>query len=234
MSNLKVIPLLILVSALSFSVRLVDVVSGASSLSGSAVAASDAEDVKTEPLEMSDAGSQELEEKNNSEPSISLDDSESGLGDSPTWRDPVDDDPAYEAVRMEVFKDLSQRRADLESKERELTTREALLRAAEQELDRKYEELSQLRSQIEALLQQQSEEEIARIRSLVKIYETMKPKDAARIFDTLDLDILASVTSEMSERRLSPILAAMNPERARTVTTILAEQKQLPTLPSSN
>ena len=59
----------------------------------------------------------------------------------------------------------------------------------------------------------------------------MKAKDAARIFDTLDLDVLVSVVSQMSERRLSPILAGMNPERARTVTIVLAEQKQLPKLP---
>ena len=62
----------------------------------------------------------------------------------------------------------------------------------------------------------------------------MKPKDAARIFDTLDLDVLVSVMSQMSERKLSPILASMNPERARTITIMLAEQKQLPQLPQSN
>jgi flagellar motility protein MotE (MotC chaperone) len=91
-----------------------------------------------------------------------------------------------------------------------------------------------LRREIENLLQKQSEEEMARINSLVKIYQGMKPKDAARIFDTLDLDILVVVVSKMSERKLSPVLAAMNPERARTVTIMLAEQKQLPSLPQSN
>ena len=228
MNNFKIIPLLVLVSALSFSVRLVDVVTGATSISGSAVAAS-SEKKMEEPVEVAAAETEEATE----EPS-GLSFSDDPDVEPPEWRDPVNDDPAYEAVRMEVFKDLSKRREELETKERELTTREALLRAAEQELDRKYQELSQLRGQIEGLLEQQSEEEIARIKSLVKIYETMKPKDAARIFDTLDLDILASVTAEMSERRLSPILAAMNPERARTVTTILAEQKQLPSLPGAN
>ena len=57
------------------------------------------------------------------------------------------------------------------------------------------------------------------------------PKDAARIFDTLDIDILVDVMANMSERKMSPILAAMNPERARTVTIMLAQQKQLPELP---
>ena len=88
-----------------------------------------------------------------------------------------------------------------------------------------------LRSEITKLLEEQSEEEKARIVSLVKIYEGMKPKEAARIFDTLDLDILVNVTSQMSERKLSPVLAAMNPDRAKTLTIMLAEQKTLPVLP---
>ena len=119
----------------------------------------------------------------------------------------------------------------MDKREKEIMTREALLRAAEQELDRKYQELSNLRTDIEGLLKQQSDEENARIASLVKIYEGMKPKDAARIFDTLDLDVLLAVMGKMSERKLSPVLAAMNPERARTITIMLAEQKKLPELP---
>ena len=150
------------------------------------------------------------------------------------WRDYSDDEFEYSTVTREVFEDMAARRKKLDRREKELMTREALIRAAEQELDRKYQELTTLRHEIESLLEQQSEEEVARIQSLVKIYETMKPKEAARIFDTLDLDVLVTVMSRMSERRLSPILANMNPERARTITIMLAEEKQLPVLPDSN
>jgi flagellar motility protein MotE (MotC chaperone) len=58
----------------------------------------------------------------------------------------------------------------------------------------------------------------------------MKPKDAARIFDTLDIDILVAVVSKMSERKIAPILGLMDPERAKTLTIMLAQQKKLPTL----
>ena len=60
----------------------------------------------------------------------------------------------------------------------------------------------------------------------------MKAKDAANIFNTLDMDILISVMGRMSERKLAPILAEMNPDRARSVTIFLAEQKSQPTLPN--
>lgn len=54
------------------------------------------------------------------------------------------------------------------------------------------------------------------------MYENMKPKDAARIFDTLDMDILLSVVEQMRGRKMSPILAAMNPEVAQRLTVELA------------
>lgn len=150
------------------------------------------------------------------------------------WRDAGDEEPSTQKTKMEVLKDLSSRRDSLDKKEQELQTREALLRAAEQEIDRKYQELSSLRQQLENLLQKQNDEEKARISSLVKVFENMKPKEAARIFDTLDIPVLMSVMSKMSERKLSPIMASMNPERAKTMTIMLAEEKALPTLPSAS
>lgn len=134
-------------------------------------------------------------------------------------------------IQAELAEDLVKQRKRLEAREATLIQKEALLQAAEQELDRKYEELVVLRENIEQLLEKQSEEEDARINSLVKIYENMKPKEAATIFNTLDLDILVEVVSRMSERKVSPVMAAMNPERARTITIMLAEQKKLPELP---
>lgn len=148
------------------------------------------------------------------------------------WQSPGDGNLEESVVRNELIEDLGARRKVLEKKESDLVMREALLKAAEKELKQKYEELTNLRTKIEELLGTQSEEESKRIGSLVKIYEGMKPADAARIFDTLDLDILSAVMGKMSERKLSTILAAMSPERARTITVMLAQQKQLPQLPT--
>jgi flagellar motility protein MotE (MotC chaperone) len=68
----------------------------------------------------------------------------------------------------------------------------------------------------------------ARLQSLVKIYENMKPKDAARIFDQLDMDVLLDVVERMKEARVAPILALVNPQRAQDITIQLAERRKLP------
>jgi len=227
----RILPVLILVAMMAFSVRLVDFALGVSSLSGAAFAS--AEEKTPDESILAKAGEDHAEsDEKMPEKEAKTETKEEGA--SPDWRDAHDDEIEYSNISREVFTDLSNRRKKLDKQEKELMTREALIRAAEQEIDRKFQELLNLRTEIEGLLQRQSTEEQARFASLVKIYEGMKPKEAARIFDTLDLDVLIAVMSKMSERRLSPILASMNPERARTITIMLAEEKQLPSLPGRN
>lgn len=244
MNRLRIMPLLVVVAALSFGVRFGEFVTGVSTMPGTANAQEEVapaepaqpvgnlEDVLAEtaqgegdkPPEIPPAP--EVNEPN-TDP-MTKPDMEGG--EEINWRDAEDSQLEGSEVRMELFKDLSARRKDLQTKERELSVREALLKATEQEINQKYNELVSLRSEIQELLKQQTEEEKARAASLVKIYEGMKPKDAARIFNTLDLDILLGVVSKMSERKTAPIIASMSPERARTLTIMLMEQKSLPTL----
>jgi flagellar motility protein MotE (MotC chaperone) len=234
MMRFRILPLLVVVAALSFGVRFGDFVTGVSQNPGSAVAQETAAQADEA---IADEAKEEGEKANEA-----MSDGE-GLGEPPTslpterpdmsegkaveWRDSTEEDFQNTSIRLELFEDLKVRRKDIERQQRELSVREALLKTAEQELDQKYEELVSLKAEIESLLEQQSEEEQKRIVSLVKIYEGMKPKDAARIFNTLDLDILLAVVGRMSERKSAPIIAAMSPERAKTLTTMLMDQKTL-------
>jgi len=252
MGSFKLLPALIFISFLAFSVRLASIVSGIEHISGVAMAEEKtpadqkSEEKKPEDKKPEDkkeaTGKAEVEEKNSKAVEKKADEGDDWTNkpyafdakeaEAPEWKDAGDSDFEGGDVNAQLFEDISKRRQQLDKEEKDLQVKEALLKAATKELDRKYQELSNLRKEIEGLLEKQSEEETARISSLVKIYEGMKPADAARIFDTLDLDVLISVFSKMSEKKISPIMAAMNAERARTVTIMLAEQKKLPTLPA--
>lgn len=137
----------------------------------------------------------------------------------------------FSASEVEILQDLAKRRDELDKREQQIGQREALLKAAGTEVDRKIAELNKLRGELEDLLNKQKTAEDSRIDSLVKIYENMKPKDAANIFNTLDMDVLLPVIGKISERKASPILAAMSPDKAREVTIKLAEQRKLPQMP---
>ena len=135
---------------------------------------------------------------------------------------------AFSASEVDVLQSLAKRRDELDLREQQMEKRNALLKAAEGEVERKITELDKIKSELVALLNKQKTIEDERISSLVKIYEGMKPKDAARIFDTLEMEILLPVMGKMSERKSSPILASMTPDKARQLTIRLAEQHKLP------
>jgi flagellar motility protein MotE (MotC chaperone) len=140
----------------------------------------------------------------------------------------------YTAAEVDVLQSLSKRRDSLDKREQDVTQHEALLKAAEIEVDRKITELNKLKGELETLLNKQQTIQGERVESLVKIYEGMKPKEAARVFDTLDMDVLLAVVSKMSERKSSPIIANMDPEKARLVTIKITEQQKLPNLPETD
>ncbi|HYD30405.1 MAG TPA: hypothetical protein VEB64_06045 [Azospirillaceae bacterium] len=133
---------------------------------------------------------------------------------------------------VELLQQLAQRRDDLERRAKELERREALLVAAEQRFDQKVDELQKLRQEIQSLLRTVDEKQAAQLESLVKIYESMKPKEAARIFEAMDLPVLLDVMERMKESKMAPILASMDPMKAKEVTIALVDRRQLPQLPS--
>ncbi|KKJ76517.1 hypothetical protein WH95_11915 [Kiloniella litopenaei] len=129
---------------------------------------------------------------------------------------------------IELLQSLSARREQLETRERDVEQRETLLLAAERRIDEKIAELGKLQNTIEGLIVQHDEQSEKQMLSLVKIYESMKPKDAARIFEELDMVVLLEVVERMKERKTAPILASMNPKRAKAITLELAQRRELP------
>jgi flagellar motility protein MotE (MotC chaperone) len=119
--------------------------------------------------------------------------------------------------------DLRHRRDMLDARERAQEQRDAVMAAAEKKLAARVAELNALQAKLESLEAARQSHDSANWTSLVHIYETMKPRDAATIFDALDMQVLLGVLDRMSERKAAPILAAMQPERARLATQMLAE-----------
>jgi len=129
---------------------------------------------------------------------------------------------------LNVLQQLARRRAELERREAALDTHANLLRATEQRIESKIVNLKEMQATITRLLKQHDKEKEAKMRSVVKIYEKMKPKNAARIFQQLDMGILLDIVERMREARTAPILAKMTPAKAKAVTAALAERRALP------
>ena len=118
---------------------------------------------------------------------------------------------------------LAKRRRELDARENQLSTQANMIAAAEARVDAKINQLKQLQAQINGLVTQRDEAQKTQIATLTKAYSTMKAKDAAKIFDTLDPDVLTKVARAMDPRKMSPILAALSPETAQRLTTAFTQ-----------
>ena len=123
-----------------------------------------------------------------------------------------------------ILERLQDRRQQLDARVREMEMRESLLQATEKRLEARLAELKAIEARINAIVQQRDEDELKRFKGIVTMYENMKPKEAARIFDRLDLKILVDVSTQMKPATMSAILAQMSPEAAERLTVELASR----------
>lgn len=135
--------------------------------------------------------------------------------------------PAREAILAR----LGQRREALDAYQRELELRESLLKATESRLQEKLEELKAVEARIQNAIGEREEEQQAQLAGLVVMYENMKAKDAARIFDRLAMPVLIDLVQQMNARKMAEILAAMTSESAERLTVEIASRGQQAAVP---
>ncbi|MET0182639.1 MAG: hypothetical protein ABW199_07115 [Caulobacterales bacterium] len=133
------------------------------------------------------------------------------------------DQAGLSQAEVQVLQALGARRQALDARAGEVDTESALLSAAEQRLDQRLAELRRLESSVSTLLGQLDEQQAVRINNLVDVYQRMRAKDAAAVFDTLDEDTLVLVASRMRQQNLAEVMGRMDPLRARRLTQLLAE-----------
>ena len=131
------------------------------------------------------------------------------------------------AAEPEISKSERTVLQSLASRRKELDTREQLLAAAEKRVEERIAELKDIEARINERIGAEDEANEARIAGLVSMYETMKPKDAARIFERLDMGVLLDVVMRMQPRKMAAVLAAMDPVVAQDLTVELATGDRL-------
>jgi len=135
-----------------------------------------------------------------------------------------DQTPSMPASERAILERLQSRRQELEARAREIDIRESLLKAAEKRMESRVEEVKAVESRITTATQQKAEADAARFKGLVTMYEGMKPKDAAKVFDRLEMPVLFEIASQIAPRKMSDILGLMSPEAAEKLTTEMARR----------
>ena len=123
-----------------------------------------------------------------------------------------------------ILERLQARRQELEQRAREIEIRESLLKSAEKRIEGRVEEMKATEARITTATGQKTEEEAARFKGIITMYESMKPKDAAKVFDRLEMSVLFEIASQIAPRKMSDILGLMQPEAAERLTVELARR----------
>jgi flagellar motility protein MotE (MotC chaperone) len=123
-----------------------------------------------------------------------------------------------------ILERLQARRQELEARAREIDIRESLLKAAEKRVESRVEELKGVESRISAVTAQKTEADAARFKGIITMYEAMKPKDAAKVFERLEMPVLFEIASQIAPRKMSDILGLMSPEAAERLTVEMARR----------
>jgi flagellar motility protein MotE (MotC chaperone) len=132
--------------------------------------------------------------------------------------------PQVSASERAILERLQSRRQEIEARQREIDIRESLLKSAEKRIENKVEEMKAVESRISATQAEQKAAEAQRMKGLITTYEGMKPKDAARVFDRLEMGVLIEIATQIAPRKMSDILGLMSPEAAERLTVEMARR----------
>ncbi|QDH73966.1 MotE family protein [Brevundimonas sp. M20] len=127
-------------------------------------------------------------------------------------------------AELRIIQSLSARRAELDARDTDMASMLPLLTAAEQKLDARVQALEQVKREVAAMLGQVEGKEKEEIDRLVAVYSAMRPREAARVFATLDDDVRLPVAAAMRPRTLAAVMAQMEPDAARSLTEKLARR----------
>ena len=128
------------------------------------------------------------------------------------------------ASERAILERLQARRLELDARAREVDIRESLLKSAEKRIESKVEEMKAVESRISTATGQKAETDAARFKGIITMYEGMKPKDAAKVFDRLEMSVLFEIASQIAPRKMSDILGLMSPEAAERLTVEMARR----------
>jgi flagellar motility protein MotE (MotC chaperone) len=139
---------------------------------------------------------------------------------------PLNDPGQPTGAERAILERLQARREELDARARELDIRESLLNATQKRVEGELNELKEVQGKISTETQQKEAAQDARFKGLVTMYENMKPRDAAKIFDRLELDVLIQVASKIEPRKMADIMAQMSPDVAQRLTVELASRAE--------
>lgn len=123
---------------------------------------------------------------------------------------------------------LNDRKKELDAREEELNRQEAELQAQKTELDKRLKDLEDMRGKISSMLEDRVKADDQKVDTLVQMYTNMKAPQAAKVFETMDEDLVVEILGRMKKKNAADIMNLLKPEKAQTISEKYAGYKRTP------
>lgn len=123
---------------------------------------------------------------------------------------------------LDLLESLRAREARIERLEAAIEARLQAVAAAENELERSLSEMAEVQARLAdtlALSDQAAERDIA---ALTAVFENMKPRDSAVLFEEMDIGFAAGFIGRLRPEIAAEVMAGLNPRTAYGISAVLA------------
>lgn len=125
-------------------------------------------------------------------------------------------------AQKEIIDHLLAKQGSVDEEQKKLEEQKRVLDAARIVLEERMRAIDNSMAELAEKQARHRETMAAETSRLVKIYEEMPPREAAAVFNIMDIHVLVSIANNMNPRKISAIMGYMFPERVNTVSQYLA------------
>ncbi|MFK8138988.1 MAG: MotE family protein [Bdellovibrionales bacterium] len=125
---------------------------------------------------------------------------------------------SWSAEEITLFSKLEERKTQLDQREAELKALEEELNAKRTQIDKKLGDLKKIRQGISDKLEDAVEADEEKINKLVSVYSSMKPQQAAKVFEKIDEDLAVRVLGKMKKKSAASILNLLETDKAQRLS----------------
>jgi flagellar motility protein MotE (MotC chaperone) len=129
---------------------------------------------------------------------------------------------------QELDRQIEERRRELARQGEELAALKRALEAAKVELLQERQRMEELKAQVEADLGRRGKASDERVGQVAKVYQAMKPKEAALALEKMDDDLAVAILDRLPGRTVGKLFDLMDKNRVRQLTRRLQEGRGPP------
>lgn len=128
---------------------------------------------------------------------------------------------------VKVIQAVSKKEKEINETEKvvEIEEQKKMLDLAHESIAKKIKDLERVKGELQEKQDHLNKDEKKNVHTMAKIYEAMKPAQAADIFNKLELTSLIQIIKHMNQKKASAIIASMEANRARQLTLEILSSK---------